>query len=125
MIIVNDQSNTNYDVGNEVIYNPEVLKTNLCDYNGACILVRNGITIAQDNRTQIAFKDYALFISSITKIDETTIDDAKDWDLVMPIYNLLKYSLNYSVTRSNLGLIQKMKQLPLLMILQTVMLLNL
>ena len=31
---VNDQSNANYDdVGNEVIYNTEVLKSNLCDYN--------------------------------------------------------------------------------------------
>ena len=26
--IVNDQSNANYDVGNEVIYNTEVLKSN-------------------------------------------------------------------------------------------------
>ena len=29
--IVNDQSNANYDVGNEIIYNTEVLKSNLCD----------------------------------------------------------------------------------------------
>ena len=38
--IVNDQSNANYDVGNEIIYNTEVLKSNLCDYNDAYILVR-------------------------------------------------------------------------------------
>ena len=29
--IVNDQSNANYDVGNEIIYNTEVLKSHLCD----------------------------------------------------------------------------------------------
>ena len=29
--IFNDQSNVNWDVGNEVIYNAEVLKSNLCD----------------------------------------------------------------------------------------------
>ena len=29
--IFNDQSNANYDVGNEIIYNTEVLKCNLCD----------------------------------------------------------------------------------------------
>ena len=29
--IVNDQSNWNYDAGNEIIYNAEVLKSNLCD----------------------------------------------------------------------------------------------
>ena len=31
--IVNDQSNANHGVGNEIIYNTEVLKSNLCDYN--------------------------------------------------------------------------------------------
>ena len=38
--IVNDQSNANYDVGNAIIYNAKVLKSNLCDYNDAYILVR-------------------------------------------------------------------------------------
>ena len=32
----------------------------------------------------------------ITKIDETTIDDSEDLDLVMPLYNLIEYSSNYS-----------------------------
>ena len=31
--IVNDQWNANGDVGNEIIYNTEVLKSNLCAYN--------------------------------------------------------------------------------------------
>ena len=43
--IVNDQSNANYDVGNEIIYNTEVLKSNFCNYNDAYILVRGNITI--------------------------------------------------------------------------------
>ena len=55
-IIVNDQSNANYDVRNEIIYNPELLKSNPCDYNDAYILVRRDITIAGDNGTQVAFK---------------------------------------------------------------------
>ena len=33
--IVNDQSNVNYDVGNEIFYFTEVLKSYLCDYNGS------------------------------------------------------------------------------------------
>ena len=33
--IVNDQSNANFDVGNEIIYNREVLKSNLWEYNYA------------------------------------------------------------------------------------------
>ena len=38
--IVNDQSNAKYGVGNEIIYNTENLKSNLCDYNDAYIFVR-------------------------------------------------------------------------------------
>ena len=33
--IVNDQSNANFNVGNEIIYNTEVLKSDRCDYNDA------------------------------------------------------------------------------------------
>ena len=43
--IVNDQSNANYDVGNEVIYNTKVLKSDLCDYSDAYILVKGNISI--------------------------------------------------------------------------------
>ena len=43
--IVNYESNTNCDVGNEIIYNTEVSKSNLCDNNDACILVRGDITV--------------------------------------------------------------------------------
>ena len=54
--IVNDQSNTNYDIENEIIYNAEVLKSNLCDYNDAYILVRGDITLIEYNGIQVAFK---------------------------------------------------------------------
>ena len=33
--IVRDNSKANYDAGNEIIYNTEVSKYNLCDYNNA------------------------------------------------------------------------------------------
>ena len=35
--IVNDQSYGKYGERNEIIYNTEVLKSNLCDYNDAYI----------------------------------------------------------------------------------------
>ena len=47
--IVNSQSNKNYDAGNKIICNIEVLKSNLCDYNNASILVRGNIIIVGDN----------------------------------------------------------------------------
>ena len=55
--IANGQSNANGDVGNEIIYNTKVLKSNLCDYNDAYILVRRDITIVRGNGASVAFKN--------------------------------------------------------------------
>ena len=65
--ILNDQSNANYDVGNEIIYNAEVLKLNLCDYNDAQIFLIGDILPA----AKVSFKNSALFIKCITKNDGT------------------------------------------------------
>ena len=100
--IANDESNANYNVGNEIIYNIKVLKSNFCDYNDAYILVRGNITIIGHQATQVAFKNCAPFIKCITKIDGTTIHNANDLDLVMTMYNLIEYSSNYSETTGNL-----------------------
>ena len=54
--IANDQSNTNYDVGNEIIYNTEVLKSNLCNYNDAYSLVRVDTTVIAAPATQASYK---------------------------------------------------------------------
>ena len=96
--IVNDQSNANYGVGYEIIHNTEVLKSNLCDYNDAYILIRGDITVAEASETQVSFKNCAPFTKCITKIDGTTKNEAEDLDLVMPVYNLIEYSSNYSET---------------------------
>ena len=100
--VVKSQSSTNYDVGNEIIYNTEVLKSNPCNQNDTYILVRGYIiTTPHTNPTLVAFKNCAPFTKYITKIDGTTIDDAEDLGLVMLIQNLMEYSLNYSeITRS-------------------------
>ena len=42
--------------------------------------------------TQVAFKNFSSFTRSVTKIYGTTIDDAEDFDLVMLMNDLLKYS---------------------------------
>ena len=80
---VSDQWNTNYDAGNEIVYNTGVLKSYLCDYNDAHILVRGNITVLAASVTQVAFKNYSPFTKCITKIDGTTVDNAEDLDWVM------------------------------------------
>ena len=49
----------------------------------------------------MAFRNCAPWIKCITKIDGTTADDAEGLELVMPMYNLLEYSSNYSATTSD------------------------
>ena len=96
--IVSDQSNANYDVGNGTVYNTEVSKSNLCDYNYAYILVKGDITVTAAPAKQVSFKNSAPFNKCITKIDGTTIDDAEDLDLVIAMHTLIEYSSNYSET---------------------------
>ena len=83
--IVNHNSKANYGVENKFTYSTEVLRSSLCDYNDAYILVRSHITVIATLQTQVAFKNFALFTKFITKIDGTTIENAEDLDLVMPI----------------------------------------
>ena len=91
--IANDQSNANYDVGIEIIYNTEVLKSNLRDFDDAYLLVRGDIvTTAYNNQTPVAFKKCATFVKCIPKIDGTTLGNAEDWDLVMSMCNLIEYN---------------------------------
>ena len=100
--IVNNNSNANNGVGIEIIYNTEVLKYNLCDLKNASILVRGDITVRAAPAMKVAFKNNAPFTKCITKFHETTIDNAEDLDLVMPMYNTIEYSSNHSETTGNL-----------------------
>ena len=53
-------------------------------------------------KTPVAFENCAPFTKCIIKIGEKTIDDAEDVDLVIPIYNLIEYSSNFSETIGSL-----------------------
>ena len=43
-----------------------------------------------------------LFITLISKINNTLMNDAEDLDIVMPMYNLIEYSKTYSTTTGSL-----------------------
>ena len=97
----NDQSNANYNVGNELIFDTEDLISHLCEDSNAYILLKGDIAIIRHQITQVAFKNCASFTYCITKIDGTTIDQAEDLDLAMPMYNLIEHSSNYSETKGS------------------------
>ena len=50
----------------------------------------------------LAFKNNAPFISCVSKINNTLIDNAEDLNVVVPMSNLLEYSKNYSKTTGSL-----------------------
>ena len=83
-----------------------MLKSNLCDYSDVYIVVKGGTDLlaagANENdkaEKNVAFKNNAPFRSCISKINSTFIDNVciVDIDKVMPMYNLLEYSQNYSI----------------------------
>ena len=56
------------------------------------------------------FKNWEPFINCISKINNTQIDNAKDIDIVMPMYNLIECSDNHSKTSGSLW--QHCKDIP-------------
>ena len=69
----NNQLNANYDVGNEIIYNTEALKSNLCNHNNAYILERGHVTVKTAPETQVSLTNCTSFTKCITKTDGTLI----------------------------------------------------
>ena len=51
---------------------------------------------------EVTFKNCAPFTKCISRINNTDIDNVQDIDIVMPMYNLLEYSDNYSKTSGSL-----------------------
>ena len=84
-----------------------MLRSDLCDYADAYILVNGMITVAgnqpRDRQNKpVILKNNARFVSCITRINGELIEDADDLDIVMPMYNLLEYSKNCKRTIGSL-----------------------
>ena len=98
-IEVYDQSEGNYNVNKEIRIKTSMLRSDLCDFSDAYIVVKGDITVTNPNNAKrnkaVAFKNNAPFINCISKINGVKIDNAEDLDVVMPMYNLLEYSKNY------------------------------
>ena len=105
--IVNDNSKAGYGVEKQNTYNTKFLKSNLCNYINAFILVRGDITVRAADETQLALKNCAPFTKRIKKIDGTAIDGAEELDLVMRMYNLIDCSSNYFETTGSLWFYSK------------------
>ena len=54
------------------------------------------------NNKKVIFENWAPFTDCISNINNTQVDNAKDIDSVMSMYNLIEYSDNYSKTSGSL-----------------------
>ena len=86
--VIND--NTDYDEENKsgttVRLETKVIKSSLCDYSDAYILVTGDITATGgDANNKDAFKNYAPFTKCIIHINDEHVDDADNLDIIMPM----------------------------------------
>ena len=84
-------------------FETSMLRSDLCDFSDAYIVVKGDITLTKTNKRRIidirnrflAFKNNAPFTNCISKINNVLIDNAEDSDVVIPMYNLLEYNKKY------------------------------
>ena len=108
---INDNIIGAYSTNKEIRLKTSMLRSSLCDFGDAYIIVKGNITVnntatdtnaANNTNKKVIFKNCAPFIKCINKTNNTQIDNAEYIDIVMPMYNLREYSDNYSKTSASL-----------------------
>ena len=107
LVEINDELGGTYNDDKQIKFKTTMLKSNLCDYSDAYILVKGNITItgerdnaaareADERDKGVAFKNCAPFTACKSNINNVEIDNCQDIDIIMPMYNLIEYSDNYA-----------------------------
>ena len=112
-IEVFDQSGGTYNTDKKIRFKTPMLRSDLCDYNDAYIVVTGKITVTNpDNDAydkKLAFKNNAPFISCVSKVSNTLIDDTIYLNTVKTIEK----------KQEVYGIITKMNQIVVLIIITT------
>ena len=116
---INDEARGTYSPNKQIKFKTSMLRSSLCDYSDAYILVKGNITVnntaadgaaANNTDKKVIFKNCAPFTNCISKINNTQIDNAEYIDIVVPMDSLIEYSDNYSNTSGSLW--QYCKEIP-------------
>ena len=108
-----------YSPNKQIRFKIAMLRSSLCDYIDAYILVKGNISVnntatkgvtANNADKKVILKSCAPFTNCISKINNTQIDNAEYIDKVTLMYNLIEYSDNYSKTSGSLW--QYCKEIP-------------
>ena len=97
---INDLSKGAYNLNSDITFKTTMLKSSLCDYSDAYILAKGRITItgvgadaaawqADERDKGVISKNCAPSINCKTEMNNIEIDNVKDTDIVMPMYNLI------------------------------------
>ena len=108
---INDESRGGYNANSQIKFKTTMLQSILCYYSDAYILVKGTVTIADISAAgadanninkKVIFENCAPFTNCISEINNAQIDNAEDIDIVIPMYNSIEYSDNYSRTSGSL-----------------------
>ena len=100
-----------YNANSDIKLKTSMIRSNLCDYSDtyihvkATIIVQNTVAAAvpvNNTNKKVIFKNCAPFTNCISEINNRQVDDARDIDILMPMYNLIEYSDVYSNTSESL-----------------------
>ena len=97
---LNDESRETCNTNSQIKFKTTIVKSSLCDYSDAYILVKGTIAIpntavadvdASNANEKVIFKNCAPFINCISEINNTQADNAKDIDIVRLMHNLIEH----------------------------------
>ena len=100
---INDESRGTYITGAQIKFKTTMLKSSL--------LVKGNITLndtsaddADGNNTnkKVIFRNCAPFTDYISEMNTTQVDNAKSFDILMPLYNLIKIIQKHLEVYSNI-----------------------
>ena len=102
---INDDIIGAYSPNRLIRFKAAMLRYSLCDYSDAYILIKGNKTVnntaakgtaANNTNKNVIFKNCTPFPKCTCRINNTQIDDAECIDIVIPMYNLIENSDNYS-----------------------------
>ena len=100
---INDDIRGAYSPNKQIRFKTAMLRSSLCDYSDAYILVTGNIIVNNTiTNKKVIFKNSASFTNCISKTNNAQKDNAEYINIVMPMYNLIEYSDNYLKTSGRL-----------------------
>ena len=103
---INDKAHGTYNANGKIESKTTMLKPTLCDYSDAYILVKQTMTVVGQgadatsiedrSNKQVIFKNCASFTNYVSEENNARVDNAKDINVAVPIYNLIEQSNRFS-----------------------------